>query len=100
MARAMSWFTMLGVIIGAVVGTFGGVYWVSWYNTPGDNHTAQAALCPCAENARASAETLIGWQIACAVLGLIILNFVGMSVRKRFARRAAARAAAVSPPTV
>lgn len=91
MVRAMSWFTMLGAILGAVVGTAGGVYWVSWYNTPGDNHTVQAALCPCAENARAAAETLITWQLSGAIAGLIILNLVGIMMRRKLARRAAAR---------
>lgn len=97
MVRAMSWFTMLGAIIGAVVGTFGGIYWVSWYNTPGDNHTVQAALCPCAENARSAAEVLVTWQASGAIVGLIILNLIGVAVRRKWARRAAARAASATP---
>lgn len=91
----MSWFTMLGALIGAVAGTFAGIAFVGWYNTPGSDRALQAAMCPCAENAREAAAQLIQWQAGCAVLGLVVLNFIGHSIRRRWAARAAAKATPV-----
>ena len=98
MVRAMSWFTMLGALLGLAAGSFAGLGFVSWYNTPGNTNAVQAAMCPCAENARDASMQLIGTQAGFAIAGVIILNIIGHSIRGRLVRRAAARNVTTTTP--
>ncbi|MBC7792774.1 MAG: hypothetical protein H7Z43_03625 [Clostridia bacterium] len=90
----MSWFTMLGAIIGAALGTLAGFYGVGWWSSPGYANEASQTQCPCVQHALHTAETLIECQAVGAIIGVVVLNFIGISIRNSFARRAAARSAA------
>src|ERR1044072_3211664 len=92
MVRALTWFTMLGAVLGGVVGSFLGYRWALWYFNPGNTQQVQAALCPCLANAQDAIETFFRWQLIGAVIGILVVNFIGLIVRAKLARRVAEEA--------
>lgn len=97
MLRAVSWFTMVGAIVGGAVGSVAGFRWALWYFSPGNSAQVQAALCPCLANAQDAIETFIRSQVIGAVFGVILFNVVGIFVRRNMARRAAIKRAPQTP---
>lgn len=99
MLRALIWFTSLGAVLGGVVGSFLGYRWALWYFNPGNATQVQAALCPCLANAQDAIETFFRWQATGAVVGIVVVNIIGLLIRKKMARRSEAKAFASGPPT-
>ena len=97
MMRAITWFTMLGAIIGGVVGSIAGYRLALFWFDPGNNSHVQAALCPCLANAQDAINMFLRSQLAGAAIGIVLFNLVGLVFRGKLARRAAAKRAMQGP---
>ncbi len=91
--RAVTWFTMLGALLGAAVGSIFGYRLALFWFDPGNNTHVQAALCPCLANAQDAIHMFFRSQAIGCIVGVVLFNLIGLLFRRRLQQRAAARGA-------
>lgn len=100
MMRALTWFTMVGAIVGGLIGSISGYRLALFWFDPGNNTHVQAALCPCLANAQDAIHMFLRSQVIGGVTGIVLFNLIGLLFRKKLAERAAAKANRASPTTL
>ncbi len=98
MLRALTWFTMLGAIVGGTIGSISGYRLALFWFDPGNNTHVQAALCPCLANAQDAIHMFLRSQVIGMLIGVVVFNLIGLLFRKKLSERAARRQAKTSQP--